>query len=260
MAVTLDYTKLTSNGHMTVLWVLPGGMVNPAAPKATELNAALNMSKAISWNDYDFGVQASNTTDDPSLADMSNVVDRGAAQYGGGISFYYPAAFDDNTNTYSVVFDAIAVPRTLGYIVVRVDGNKPTTQAFAEGDYVHVLEVMTDGQANVITGEEAFRYTVTFLQQGFLAVYTVVQGAVNSPVAVTGTANPTAGSKYRLKATVATREYTNGVVWTTSNPAVATVSNAGVVTVTGAATTTATITATFEATGASGTLAITVAA
>lgn len=260
MAVALDYTKLTANGHMTVAWLLPGAVVDPAAPTATELNAALNMSKAISWNDYDFGVQASNTTDDPSLADKSNVVDRGAAQYGGGISFYYPAAFDDNTNTYSVVFDAISVPRTLGYIVVRVDGNKPTTQAFAEGDYVHVLEVMTDGQTNVITGEEAFRYTVNFIQQGFLAVYTVVQGATDSAVVATGNATPAAGDVYRANATVAGREYTNGVVWTTSDPTVATVSNAGVITITGASTDTATITATFEPTGESDDISITVSA
>ena len=259
----IDFQKLRADGNITISWYLPNAFANFEAPTATELNAATptaaQFSKSISWNDLDFGIQASNSIDDPSIVDVSNVTDRGAAQYGGGISFYYPGAFDDNTNAYSLTYDAIAVPRTIGFLVIRVDGAKPSTQAFAEGDYVHVLRVQTDAQTNVITGEEAFRYTVNFLNKGALAVYTVVQGAVASPVLVSGNASPASGSVYRLSATVAGREYTNGVVWTTSNPSVATVSSAGVVTVLGAALATATITATFEPTGASDDLIITVA-
>lgn len=256
MSVTLDYTKLTSNGHVTVLWAAPGSFANWKSPTATELNAALNLSSAISWNDYGFGVQASNTQNDPSLADMGNRTDRGASQYGGAISFYYPGAFDDNSNAYSLAFDAVAVPRTVGYIVARIDGNKPTTQAFAEGDYVHVMEVMTDGQTNVITGEEAFRYTVNMLQQGSLEVYTVVRSTTVAVVVTPSTLASTAGDVDRLNATANAREYTNGVVWTTSDPTVATVSNAGVVTSVAAGS--ATITATFAQTGATDTCAVTV--
>lgn len=254
----LDFDKLPAAGHITVLWALPNAFADAAAPTATELNALLNMSKAISWNDFDAGVQASNTIDDPSLADIGNVVDRGAAQYGGGISFYYPAAFDDISNVYSNVFDAISVPRTSGFLIIRVDGNKPTTQTFAEGDYIHIMDVLTDAQANVITGEEAFRYTVNFLQQGFLSVYAVVQGAVDSAVVVTpSTLASAVGDHDRLNATVAAREYTGGVVWTTSDATKATVSSAGVVT--GVAVGTATITGTYAATGATDTCAVTVA-
>lgn len=256
MSVTLDYTKLTSNGHVTVLWAAPGSFANWKSPTATELNAALNLSSAISWNDFGFGVQASNTQNDPSLADMGNRTDRGASQYGGAISFYYPGAFDDNNNAYSLAFDAIAVPRTSGYIVVRIDGNKPTTQAFAAGDLVHVMEVMTDGQTNVITGEEAFRYTVTMLQQGALEVYTVVRATTVTVDVTPATKSLIVGAKSRLKATVNGREYTNGVKWTTSNAAKATVSAAGVVTAVAAGS--ATITATFAQTGATDTTAVTV--
>jgi hypothetical protein len=255
MSVTLDYTKLTSNGHVTVLWATPGSFANWQSPTATELNDALNLSSAISWNDFGFGVQASNTQNDPSLADLGNRTDRGASQYGGTISFYYPGAFDDNTNAYSLAFDAVAVPRTLGYIVARIDGNKPTTQAFAAGDLVHVMEVMTDGQTNVITGEEAFRYTVTMLQQGALEVYTVVRSTTVT-VVTPATLAIAVGAHSRLTATANGRAYTNGVVWTTSDATKATVSNAGVVT--GVAAGTATITATFAQTGATDTTAVTV--
>ena len=257
----IDFQKLRADGHVTIAWYLPNAFANFEAPTATELNAAAptaaQFSKSISWNDLDFGIQASNSIDDPSIVDVSNVTDRGAAQYGGGISFYYPGAFDDNTNAYSLTYDAIAVPRTLGFLVVRVDGAKPSTQAFAEGDYVHVLRVQTDAQTNVITGEEAFRYTVNFLNKGALAVYTVVQGAVDSAVVVAGDASPAAGDIFRMSGTVAGREYTNGLVWTTSDPEVATVSNAGVITAVSAGS--ATITGTFEPTGESDDLIITVA-
>ncbi len=261
--VQIDFTKLRSDGNITLAWYPSNAFANYEAPTAAELNAAAptaaQFSKSISWNDLDFGMQASNQIDDPSIVDVANVQDRGAAQYGGGISFYFPGAFDDNSNAYSLTYDAISVPRTIGYIVARIDGAKASTQAFAEGDYVHVMEVQTDAQTNVITGEEAFRYTVNFLQRGALAVYTVVQGAVDSPVAVTGNATPAAGAKYRINGTVAGREYTNGLVWTTSDDTVATVSNAGVVTIVGASTDTATITGTFAPTGESDTLSITVA-
>ncbi len=255
MPVTLDYTKLTSNGHVTVVWAAPGSFANWKSPTATELNNALNLSSAISWNDFGFGLQASNTQNDPSLADLGNRTDRGASQYGGAISFYYPSAFDDNTNAYSLAFDAVAVPRTSAYIVVRIDGNKPTTQAFAAGDLVHVMEIMTDGQTNVITGEEAFRYTVTMLQQGELEVYTVVR---TTTVTVVTSANLTVapGAHSRLTATVNGRAYTNGVAWSTSDATKATVSNAGVVT--GVASGSATITATFVQTGATDTTVVTV--
>jgi len=255
MSVTLDYTKLTSNGHVTVLWAAAGSFANWKSPTATELNAALNLSSSISWNDYGFGVQASNTQNDPSLADTGNRTDRGASQYGGAISFYYPGAFDDNTNAYSLTFDAVAVPRTPGYIVARIDGNKPTTQAFAAGDFVSVMEVLTDGQANVITGEEAFRYTVNMLQQGSLEVYTVVR-TTTVTVVTPATLAIAAAAKSRLTATVNSRAYTNGVVWSTSDATKATVSNAGVVT--GVAAGSATITATFAQTGATDTTAVTV--
>ena len=255
MAVTLDYTKLPANGNITVLWAAPGSFANWKSPTATELNTALNLSSAISWNDWSFGMSASNTQNDPSLADVGNRTDRGASQYGGSISFYYPGAFDDNTSDYSLAFDAISVPRTKGFIVVRIDGAKPTTQAFAAGDLVSVFEVMTDGQANMITGEEAFRYTVTMLQQGSLAVYTVVRTTTVTVVTpATLTIAPSAYS--RLSATVNGREYTNGVVWSSSDTTKATVSNAGVVA--GIASGSATITATFAETGATDTTSVTV--
>lgn len=257
ISVALDYEFLPSAGHVTVLFAPPGSFVKPEAATISELNGLLNMSVSVSWNDFDFGVQASNTNNDPSLADVGNVETRGAAQFGGNISFYYPREYDDNSSNHSLVFDAIGEPRTRGYIVIRIDGDKRTSLAFADGDYYHVFEVLTDGETNQITGEEAFRYTINFLQQGTLGVYRVALTSTTATVVATPSSDTLSiGEMVRLNATVQGREYTNGVSWTTSNSAVATVSSIGVVK--GISAGSATITATYEPTGDTDTVSITV--
>jgi hypothetical protein len=106
---------------------------------------------------------------------------------------------------------------------------------------VHVLKVTTDGYAESITGEEAFRYTVSFLPQGDYAVRTVVGGGVVAGVDATLALN--AGNVGVLTCTWGGRNYTNGVTWTSSDNTVATVSSAGIVTAVAAGTATVTATA-----------------
>jgi hypothetical protein len=245
--------KVPASGNIRVWWALENAFANFEAPTAAEINeGCLDISDSISWNDFDFGLQASNTIDDPAITAIGKVSDRGAAQFGGGLSFYYPGAFGDSSNDYSLTYDALDQPRTRGFLVIRVDGEQPNPLA-ANGDLVHVMRVITDGYAESITGEEAFRYTVTFLSQGDLAVRTVVGGT--TPV-IDATLAIDAGESVRLDATVGGRTYTNGVKWSSSAPDKASVSSAGVVT--GVAAGSATITATYEATGNTDTCAVTV--
>lgn len=238
--------KVPASGNIRVWWALPNAFANFMAPTADEINlSCLDVSDSISWNDFDFGLSASNTIDDPAITAIGKVSDRGAEQFGGGVSFYYPGAFGDVSNAYSNTYDAMDQPRTPGYLVVRVDGDNANTPLAANGDLVSVYKVMTDGYAETITGEEAFRYTITFLPQGDLAVRTVVGGG--TPVITTAAPTLAAGESIALEATVGGRVYTNGLKWTSSNPAAASVSSAGVVTA--ITTGTATITATYEANG-----------
>lgn len=244
--------KVPASGNIRVWWALENAFANWQAPTQTELRACLDISDSISWNDFDFGLQASNTIDDPAITAMGKVSDRGAAQFGGGLSFYYPGAFGDASNDYSLTYDALDQPRTRGFLVIRIDGEESSPLANT-GDLVHVFRVMTDGYAESITGEEAFRYTISFLSQGDLAVRTVLGGGT---VVTPATLTVATGAKSRLNATVGGRVYTNGVKWTTSDATKATVSAAGVVT--GVAAGSATITATYEATGGTDTTAVTV--
>ena len=248
--------KVPASGNIRVWWALENAFADYDAPTAAEINACLDISDAISWNDFDFNLATSNEIDDPAITTVGKRIDRGAANFGGAISMYYPRDFDDATSTYSLAYDALDAPRTKGFLVVRIDGEETSAQA-AAGNLVHVFKVMTDGYAESIVGEEAFRYTITFLPQGDYAVRTVVAGVSASAVVVTpSTLASNAGDVDRLVATVGGRNYTNGVKWTTSDSSVATVSAAGVVTSVAAGS--ATITATWENNGQTDTCAVTV--
>ena len=253
--------KVPASGNIRVWWALSNAFANYQAPTAAEINACLDISDAISWNDFDFGLQASNTIDDPAITALGKVSDRGAAQFGGAISLYYPGAFGDATNKYSLAYDALDAPRTAGYLVMRIDGDEATSTA-ANSNLVEIFKVVTDGYAETIVGEEAFRYTITFLPQGDFSFRTVVGGSTPVITNAAGTSIATlsvaAGTKTPLGCTVGGRVYTNGVAWSTSDATKATVSTAGVVKAIAAGS--VTITATYEnaTTSNTDTLAVTV--
>jgi hypothetical protein len=233
---------------------LENAFANYQAPTAAEINASLDISDAISWNDFDFNLEASNELDDPAITAIGKVIDRGFTNFGGSLSLYYPRDFDDASSVYSLAYDALDAPRTKGYLVIRIDGER-TNPLAANGQLVHVFKVMTDGYAESIVGEEAFRYTVTMLPQGDFAVRTVI-GSALTPVVLPATLASNDGDVDKLSATVGGRTYTYGIQWTSSNPAVASVSTAGIVTSVAAGS--ATITGTWPNNGNSDTCVVTV--
>ena len=257
-------TKLASNGNIRLWFGSTTAFANPLSPTAVEINACLDISDAVSWNDFDFGVQASNTIDDPAITAKSAVQDRGASNYGGNLSLYYPGTFNDNTNKFSLVFDALRIPGTQGFIVMRVDGKELSTTTsttagpgtLAQGnDLVHVFKVESGGWDDSIEGEDAQRYTISFLPKGQVAIYTVVRPTNVAPTVailpLTGTAAVAAGTKQKLQATVNTRNQTRGVRWISSDITKATVSANGIVT--GVAAGTASISAVWPETGTTST-------
>lgn len=229
------------SGNIRMWFVAENGLANPAAPTAAEIAAGLDISDAVSWNDKDFGAQASNTVEDPAITAKGRVTDRGAAQYGGGLSFYYPLNRSDASSKYVQVENALGSPGVRGYIIQRIDGVELTTTTgnsahpgtlAAAGDFVSVYKVETAGYAQSITGEEAFRYTVSFLSKGFVKTYAVVR-ANATPVApvIVGTGGSGAvGTKAALTATLVGRGYTRGVVWASSDTTKGIVSRNGIVT------------------------------
>jgi len=231
--------KVPSSGNIRVWWGATSAFADYKNPTAAEINACLDISDAVSWNDFDFNMEASNQLEDPAITALGKTFDRGYANWGGSISFYYPNSFDDASSKYSLVYDTLDAPRTSGFVVMRADGAESAVTA-ANGDFVHVLRVMTDGYAESVAGEEAFRYTVTMLPQGTYAARTCVGGG--TPVVTPATLSSAAGDHDQLAVTWGGRVYTNGVTYTSSDATKATVSTGGVVTsvATGSATITAT--------------------
>lgn len=251
----LDFEKLKSNEHVTIYIGSPEKVLNVEAPTAAELNSLESASEAISWNDLAFGIEASETQNDPSLADVSNYETRGAANYGGSMSFYYPEDYEDLTNRLAVIHELTRVPGTFLLVAIRVDGEKRVNTPWATGDYAHVFLVQTDSEANSIQGADALRRTVGMLQQSVFSVYTVVGD--HTLVADQPTVAATAGDKGRVTVKANGREFTNALTFTSSAPAIATVEKGGVWKA--VATGEATLTATDPRTGTSVSIVVTVA-
>jgi hypothetical protein len=267
--MAIDFEKTPADQNLTVVigptatGVL--GITDINVPLAVELNntggtsGVQPASQSISWNDYDFGTQASEVLNEPSLADAASFEEFGQSNYGGGISFYYPEEYDDNSNLHSVIYDLTDLPGERQDIAVRVDGETKTDVAFVDGDFVHTYRVQGEAEQNPFTPGESKRRTVSFLPKSAFAHYTLV--GAHTITAIPNAVTPwKTGTKNRLRASVQGRDYTNALSFTTSNAAVVDIYDGGFYRVVGAAASTATITITDERAGTSTTVAVTVTA
>lgn len=262
--MALDFTKNPADKHVGVFLGPSGGatvgVTNVYAPLAAELNNTggtslmVNASKSISWNDYDFGTQASDTNNEPSLADAATFTEFGKANYGGGMSFYYPEDYDDNSNVHSLVYDLTDIPGTINDIAVRIDGDIDALAPAADGQFVSVYRAQGEAEANPFTPGESKRRTVTYLQKSDFAPFIPVGTQTITTIPAT-TATVTVADKSRFRASIQGRDVTNMLSWSTSNGAVINVFSGGYYVVTGAGT--ATVTATHPDGTTTKTIAVT---
>ena len=246
-------TRYPAGGYLLGALALPNAFVNYKAPTVTELNNAANVLKisaAISFSDTDLGLDTSNTTNEPSWDDEGNTTERGAAQYGGSLSLWYPKVVGD-TSDYDNAYQRLEKIGTRLWFVTRLDGKNPNSTPYAEGDLVSIFDIEVASWSDTTEGEDSFRYTVGTLAKGNFASYVVAVGATAPTVTITGATTATAGTPARLFATVAGRRFTTGVEWSSSDPEVGSVSALGVVSRLGAGE--FTITAKYEPTGTTAT-------
>lgn len=235
-------TRLKSMGNVRFRLYPEGAFANMKWPTVAEMNAGQELEQVTLWDNFEVGAQASDTSDAVPIAAKANVVRRGAANYGGSASFWYPGYRADLTNAAALVYQALKDIHTPGYVAVSVDGEigeagQPASDfTYANGDYVTVLKIVTDEWDDSIVGEDPFFYTRNFLKAGGFAPYTVVSTAAPVLAVTTDAASGTAGDLLFASATINGRDYTRGIIWSTSDPDVLTVSATGVITLVGAGT------------------------
>lgn len=242
-------TKITADGNAISVWfALPNYAANPAKPTVAELNATQNVTASVAWDSYSFGANASNQNSDPSFIDTGNTKIRGFAQFGGSISFFYANNYTDNTDVNVQTFTALKAPRTLGYLIMRTDGLKTTssvgdpTKIAVANDFVYIYKILSDGWADVNTGEVDFKYTITFQPQGYLYAQAIVATSATlvTPVAIGATAYASAtpgngtplGSYYTGRQLASVASFWNGYpgwwTWASSDSTKATIDRNGV--------------------------------
>lgn len=249
--------KVTADGYVSVWWTPLNGVVDPHKITAAEINAALPLSVAIAWQDYSLGATESEEIDDRSLMDAGNARSRGASQYGGTLTFFRPPDIDDANSDYVKAFEAFRQPGVYGYLITRVLQNDPRgeqTPAQA-GEWVSVYKFQTDAFQDDTEGDDSVKFTVIYLPQGDLSVYTIVDGA-GAVVLSETTLEIAVGERVPVTATLGDKSITQGATWRSSDTDVASVSPNGVITAIGAGT--ATITADHLAASGSGTVSVTV--
>jgi hypothetical protein len=269
-------TKILADGTTLSVWfALPNYAANWRRPTAAEINASVDITESVAWDNFSFGAQASTQTADPSLKSIGNSQSRGFSQFGGSMSFYYPSSYVVNAGDPSyVTFATLKNRNTLGYIIIRADGRKTTSgaadsnKAAQTGDFVSIYKVVSDGYSDVITGDVNFKYTISFQPQGSIWINAYVGTPTVATPAPIGTTAYTVGGRTPLSSYITGRQLaavagqwsgTPGwLTWSSSNNAVAQVDQNGVVK--GIAAGTATITATHDPSGVASTpLSITIA-
>lgn len=240
-------TKYYPDGYsLTMWWATDNAFANPSNPTAAELNNSENVTCAVAWDSYGFGSNASSQNSDPTWCDVGNTQTRGFADFGGAISFVYPANYTDVTNPLVRAFLALKEPWTIGYLVIRIDGKKTTGGAgdvdkpAVNGDFVRVYRVMSDGWQDAVTGELSFKYAVTFTPQGQVYVNAPVGPVTLTAPAPIGAADytiagrtPLSGYRTGRQLAAVTGEWSGTpgwFRWLSSDPNVASVDRNGVVT------------------------------
>ncbi|GAB2699485.1 hypothetical protein BKA24_001807 [Microbacterium marinum] len=221
-------------------------------PSLANVQALTNYSPAIRTDGTDFGLQATEMTDDRSFADEAGAQALGYSAFGGNVSSFIPAAAD----TASVVRQAHTTfkkPRTKLAVAQRF--GVPEAQPIAAGDEINLFRVITDAE-NVERRQTGYSTTTELVDQDDHLVNYIVPPAVAASVTVTGASGGAVGSVGLLAAEYQGHAITVGAQWVSSNPAVATVHPGGVVEYLSAGT--AQITAAYPGAATSANKAITV--
>lgn len=252
--------KVTSNGNIDVWAILATDVADINSPTATEINTdGVRVTEAIAWEGTTFPTASeSNDIDDRSLNDRGNATTRGFAQFEATLNFFRPRDVKDTVSDYGKAFQLFKQTRVPILLVTRVAQRVTggVGSPAAAGQWISVYRFITGSFVDDTEGEDSYKYAVSFMPQGELAINTQVKNA--TPISLTAASTSVAvGGHTTIRAVLGGKRATQAVIWNSSDDSVATVSQNGVVT--GVSAGSANITATHPAaTGATTPVAITV--
>jgi hypothetical protein len=234
-----------------------------SGPTLADLTALLNISTATKIDGTDFGLEASEQSEDRSFTDAAGAQSRSFDSASGNIEIYTPGK-GDNSSIYAQTWSAMSKPRTKLALAQRFIKLAPTP--LAAGDEINVFRVQTDARQHNRNDSSRTLGIGLVLQDDILVNY-IVPSATPNPVVVAaqgGSNIATAaalGSIHFLRATYEGRNVTVGTTWVSSNENVATVTRHGIVRISPTATpgATATISATVKGSAAGTGIAVKVA-
>lgn len=252
--------KITSNEYVKVAWILDANMPagEAAAPSAATLNAAttLQLSPAIAWQDFALGATDSDDVEDRGITDPGNAVTRGFSNFEATLSFFRDANPNDLTSDYVKAWNAFKVPRTYGYLVLRV-AEKKWNEPWAAGDRVSVFRFVADIIVDDTEGDDSVKFTVNFLPQGQMFTYTVLADTPKATLTVPATLSVAPAEAKLLTVTLSGTDQRAKSTYVSDDTTIAYVSQNGVVV--GRSAGAATITVQHPGASAPATVAVTVA-
>ena len=164
----MSYKMMAPN--QTIWWVPLAGLTTPSAPKATEVNAGVNISAAVVTG-YTLRATDSETDDSKSIADEGNVKTPTVGNYEASLRIFRDAiGTGDNSapvpaTIYTTARNLWVNGRVQGWLVKRL-GKKQNTPC-AAGDVLSVFKVMNDLIRDIDSDQNAPILTeVEFLPQG----------------------------------------------------------------------------------------------
>ena len=207
-------TRQLSNGNVTVWWVTSIADIN--APTAAEINAGINLSPAIAWQNFELGSSGSADVDDRAITDRGNATSRGFPDFGATLDFFRDANANDSASVYNIAYTLFKQSGIYGYLVVRYGQALPSTVAAAD-QYVSLYYVQEDVFSDDTEGDDSVKFEVSFLPQGSLVEHTLVKSATTTVATPSTLTLATNGTMGKVKVTINGKDVTASATYTSSD-------------------------------------------
>lgn len=152
--------------NIRVDWIPAGEGVldNINEPTVEELNEGINISCAISQNDFTLAFSERDTNDEKSLCDDSNVQTPVYKNYEGSLTAFRDADIENNESVYNQFYELFRTPLQMGYLVSRV--GYPADLPYESGQDVQIFYFQSGDPVNVHNNGEPVKMTVNYFAQG----------------------------------------------------------------------------------------------